>query len=95
MAEQAQLQHSLGTAHAEQRPVRREDTQRRISQLRALVASTSVEAQIAGGRAMGTQYYRGRNVAPVVSVPIRDVHSILASNLPGYGALLLASKKKE
>ena len=62
MAEQAQLQHSLGTAHAELRPARREDIQRRIHQLRALVASTSAEAQVAGGRAMGAQFQRGRNI---------------------------------
>ena len=59
MAEQAQLQHSLGTAHAELRPARRADMQRRMNQLRALVASI---ASVEGGRQLAAQYRPGRGV---------------------------------
>ena len=62
LAEHAQAEHTLGTAHAELRPHRREDIANRIAQIRELIASSSQEAQVAGGRTMGRTHHFARNV---------------------------------
>ena len=62
LAEHAQAEHTLGTAHAELRPHRREDIANRIAQLRELIAASSQEAQVAGGRMMARTYRFARNV---------------------------------
>ena len=62
LAEHAQVEHTLGTAHAELRPHRRQDIADRIAQIRELIASSSQEAQVAGGRAMAQRYRFGRDV---------------------------------
>ena len=62
LAEHAQAEHTLGTAHAELRPHRRADIANRMAQIRELIAASSQEAQVAGGRTMARTHPFARNV---------------------------------
>ena len=53
------LQQALGSAPAELRPSQRADIERRANQLRSLVGSQSLDAQLAGGRALQQAYASG------------------------------------
>ena len=50
------LAHALGSAHDELKPQTRADIERRANQLRSLVGSTTVDARLAGGRALQAAY---------------------------------------
>ena len=54
------LGHALGSAHDELRPQTRAAIEQRANQLRSLVGSTTVDAHLAGGRAL-QQAYATRN----------------------------------
>ena len=53
------LQQALGSSHAELRPQQRADIERRAQQLRSLVGSARLDAQLAGGRALQQSYATG------------------------------------
>ena len=50
------LGHALGSAHDELKPQTRADIERRENQLRSLVGSKTVDAHLAGGRALQAAY---------------------------------------
>ena len=94
--------HSLGTAHAELRPQTREDIEKRALQLKHLVGSQYIDAQLDAGRKLQNQYairnkndataravmalYPGRRVGGSAGGPVRPALRVTASD-PGRPAL--------